>query len=47
MTSWSGDERGFCPELWSEQDSNFKENFPLEGKSDFTSMREVRNYAPK
>jgi hypothetical protein len=37
----------FIPELWSEQDLEFKDNFPLKGKSDFTSMREVRSYAPK
>jgi hypothetical protein len=47
MTTWSGDEHNFGLELWREQDLDFKDNFPLNGKSDFTSMREVRIYAPK
>jgi hypothetical protein len=47
MTSRSGDENGFGPELWQQQSPDFVANFPLKGKSDFTSMREVRSYAPK
>jgi hypothetical protein len=47
MTSRSGDENDFGPELWQQQSPDFVANFPLKGKSDFTSMREVRSYAPK
>jgi hypothetical protein len=46
MTSWSGDEHGFGPELWHQQSPDFEANFPLKGKSDFTSMHQVRSYAP-
>jgi hypothetical protein len=47
MASWSGDEHGFGPELWHQQLEEFVANFPLKGKSDFRSMRDVRSYAPK
>jgi hypothetical protein len=45
MASWSGDEHGFGPELWHQQSEDFVANFPLKGKTDFRSMREVRSYA--
>jgi hypothetical protein len=47
MTSWNGDENSFGPELWWQQSPDFVANFPLKEKCDFTSMREVRSYAPK
>jgi hypothetical protein len=47
MTSWSGVEHGFGHELWHQQYPDSIANFPLKGKSDFSSMREVRSYAPK
>jgi hypothetical protein len=47
MTSWSGDEHNFDHELWHQQSPDFKANFPMKGKSDFRSMREVRSYTPK
>jgi hypothetical protein len=47
MASWSGDEHGFGPELWHRQSEDFVANFPLKGKTDFRSVREVRSYAPK
>jgi hypothetical protein len=46
MTSWSGDDHGFGLELRSEQDPEFKDNFPVQGKRYFKSMCEVRSYAP-
>jgi hypothetical protein len=47
MASWSGDGHDFGPELWHQQSEDFEANFPLKGKSDFRSMRDVRSYAPK
>jgi hypothetical protein len=47
MTSWSGDEHGFGPQLWHQQSPDFEADFPLKGKSDFSSMHEIRSYAPK
>jgi hypothetical protein len=47
MTSWSGDDHDFGPGLWHQQSPDFEVNFSLKGKSDFSSMREVRSYAPK
>jgi hypothetical protein len=39
--------RQHSPELWHQQSEDFEANFPLKGKSDFRSMRDVRSYAPK
>jgi hypothetical protein len=47
MTSWSWHEHGFGPEMWHQQSPDFEANFQLKGKSDFSSMCEVRSYAPK
>jgi hypothetical protein len=47
MTSWSGDEHDFGPQLWHQQSPYFEANFPLKGKNDFSLMREVRSYTPK
>lgn len=46
MSSWSGDDASFGPALWTEQDPEFRSNFPVLGKRDFQSMRDVRSYAP-
>jgi hypothetical protein len=47
MASWSGDEHSFDPELWHQQSEDFVANFPLKGKSDLRSMRDVTSYALK
>ena len=46
MTSWSGDDDSLGSASWTEQNPNFKDNFPLQEKRDFKSMRDVRSYAP-
>jgi hypothetical protein len=39
-------EHDFGSQLWSQQDPKFSDNLPVQAKSDFKSMREVRSYAP-
>ena len=46
MSSWSEDGASFGPAVWTEQDPEFKSNFPVLAKRDFQSMREFRSYAP-
>jgi hypothetical protein len=46
MTSWSGDNDSFGPALRSEQDPDFKANFPIQDKIDFKSVHDVRSYTP-
>ena len=46
MSSWSGDDETVGPTVWTEQDPDFKGNFPVLDKRDFRSMRDVRSYAP-
>ena len=46
MSSWSGDDASVGPAVWTEQDPEFRSNFPVLGKRDLQSMRDVRSYAP-
>jgi hypothetical protein len=39
-------EHDFGSQLWSQQDPKFSDNLPVQAKSDFKSMHEVRSYAP-
>jgi hypothetical protein len=48
MSSWTGDDDddSLDSALWSQQDPEFNNNFPVLDKRDFKSMRDVRKYAP-
>jgi hypothetical protein len=48
MSSWTGDDDddSLDPALWSQQDPEFNNNFPVLGKRDFKSMCDVRQYTP-
>jgi hypothetical protein len=48
MSSWTGvdDDDSLGPALWSQQDPEFNNNFPVLDKRDFKSMHDVRKYAP-
>jgi hypothetical protein len=49
MSSWTGTDDNndsLGPALWSQKDPEFNTNFPVLGKRDFKSMRDVRKYAP-
>jgi hypothetical protein len=48
MSSRTGDDDddSLSPALWSQQDPEFNNNFPVLDKRDFKFMRGVRKYAP-
>jgi hypothetical protein len=48
MSSWTGDDDddSLDPALWSQQDPEFNNNFPVLDKIDFKSISDARNYAP-
>jgi hypothetical protein len=48
MSSWTGadDDDSLGPALWSQQDPEFNDNFPVLDKRDFKYMCDVRKYAP-
>jgi hypothetical protein len=47
MSSWTlaADDDSLGPALWSQQDLEFNNNFPVLDKRDFKSIRDVRKYA--
>jgi hypothetical protein len=47
MSSWTGDDDddSLGPALWSQQDSEFNNNFPVLDKRDFKTMHDVTKYA--
>jgi hypothetical protein len=48
ISSWIGadDDDSIDPALWSQQDREFNNNFPVLDKRDFKSMHDVRKYTP-
>jgi hypothetical protein len=43
---WEDDDDSLGPALWSQQDPEFNNNFPVLDRRDFKSMCDVRKYAP-